>query len=400
MPVIQLTPSVYSVGVLNPNMRVFDIVMHTEYGTTYNAYLIRGEKNVLVETCHASFFDEYVENIESILPLSQIDYIILNHTEPDHSGSLRMLLERCPQAKLFASQAASIYLKNITNRTDLPITVVKDRDTLDLGDKTLHFISAPFLHWPDTIFTYLPSERVVFTCDFLGSHYCEPRMVDAHISYFKAYWKAMEGYYAAIFGPFPKYVLAGLDKLDQIAHDTVCTSHGPVLTQSGYLPAVKEYYRRMSTPLPKETVEIPIFYTSAYGYTAQLAQAMEEGIHRVLPKAKVNLYNLIEQDMAQMGALLNDSDAFMIGSPTLNRDAVPPTWQLLSQVDAINSAKKPCAAFGSYGWSGEAVPSICQRLATLRFNVFEQGYRINFCPSEEELEKAREFAVAFARSIG
>lgn len=397
---IKLSDSIYSVGVLNPNMRVFDIVMRTEYGTTYNAYLVRGEKTALIETCHNTYFDAFLENIRAVCDPGKIDYIILNHTEPDHSGALSRLLEVAPQAQVICSQAASIYLKGITNRPELAPRVVKDGETLDLGEgKLLKFINAPFLHWPDSMFTWLESEKTLFSCDFFGSHYCEPRMVDVHITYPEAYASALENYYGAIFGPFKPYVLKGLEKIAGLDIERCCTSHGPVLTKGGRLPEVMEKYRAWSQPAKNAHALIPIFYCSAYGNTGRAAEAIREGILSVKPDAEVPLYNIIEHDMGVLGAQMARSDAFLIGSPTLNRDAVPPVWQLLAHVDAINMQKRPVAVFGSFGWSGEAVPAIISRLSQLKLAVFGEGLRWNFVPSGEELQKARQLGEEFARSL-
>lgn len=397
---IQISDSIYSVGVLNPNLRVFDIVMRTEYGTTYNSYLVRGEKTALIETCHDTYFDAFLENIRAVCNPEEISYIILNHTEPDHSGALDRLLEATPQAQIICSQAASIYLKNITNRPGLSPRVVKDGETLDLGGgKQLRFINAPFLHWPDSMFTWLESEKTLFSCDFFGSHYCEPRMVDIHITYPQAYDSALENYFGAIFGPFKPYVLKGLEKIAGLPIERCCTSHGPVLTKGGLLPQVMEKYRVWSQPVQNERPLIPIFYCSAYGNTCRAAEAIREGILAVKPDAEVTLYNIIEHDMAALGALMARSDAFLVGSPTLNRDAVPPVWQLLAHVDAINMAKRPVAAFGSFGWSGEAVPAIVSRLTQLKLSVFGEGLRFNFVPSETDLQNARKFGEGFAKSL-
>lgn len=397
---IRISDSVYSVGVLNPNLRVFDIVMKTEYGTSYNSFLIKGEKNVLIETCHESYFDEYLEHIREVLSPAEIDYIILNHTEPDHSGALRRLLEAAPKAQILCSQAASIYLKGITNRTDLNLRVVKDGEVLDLGGgKELRFINAPFLHWPDSMFTWYEAEKTLFSCDFFGSHYCEPRMLDRTITHPKAYWTAFRGYYDAIFGPFKPYVLKGLDKIGNLDVQTVCTSHGPVLTAEGLFPEVKRLYHEWSQPHQNPVKTIPVFYCTAYGNTGRAAEAIREGILSAIPDAKVELFDLVERPMADCAAALAASDAFLVGSPTINRDAVPPVWQLLSHVDLVNSQKKPAAVFGSFGWSGEAVPALVSRLNTMRLSVFGDGFRFTFVPSDEELEKARQFGRGFAETL-
>ena len=400
MSAIKITDSIYSVGILNPNLRVFDIVMATEFGTTYNSYIVKGsEKTALIETCHLTYFDRYLENIREVCDPAQIDYIVLDHCEPDHSGALRRLLELAPNAQVVASQAGSIYLKNITNRADLAIKVVKNGESIDLGGKQLDFISAPFLHWPDSMFTYCPQEKALFSCDFFGSHYCEPYTFDTHITYRQSYEKALKGYYDAIFGPFASYVRAGLEKARALDVEFACTSHGPILTKDGLLSFVQEKYAEWSVERKNEVPTIPVFYCTAYGNTGKIAQAIAEGIHRVLPDAKVPVYDIIDHDMGELAAQLNSSDAFAVGSPTLNADAVAPVWQLLSHVDAINNKKKPCLVFGSYGWSGEAVPNVTARLNGLKMAVFGEGLKVTFVPSEEDLQRAAALGEEFAASL-
>ncbi len=397
---IKISDSVYSVGVLNPNLRVFDIVMRTDFGTSYNSYLVCGEKKALIETCHDTFFEAYLENIREVCDPAEIDYIILNHTEPDHSGALYRLLELCPKAEIVCSQAASIYLKNITNAKDFQAKVVRDNDTLDLGGgRELRFINAPFLHWPDSMFTYLPDERVLFSCDFFGSHYCEPRMIDVHITYPAKYQVALKGYFDAIFGPFRPYVLKGIEKIKDLPIDYVCTSHGPVLTPGGLFPQVLAQYTEWAQPVKNDKPQIPIFYCSAYENTQRVAEKLREGVLAVLPEAEVPLYNIIDHDMGLLQEKLGCSDAFMVGSPTINRDAVPPIWELLSHVDAINNQKKPVLVFGSFGWSGEAVPAIISRLSLLKLAVFGEGFKVNFVPDEQDLEKAVTLGREFAESL-
>ena len=401
MAAIKIKDGIYSVGVLNPNMRIFDVIMRTEFGTSYNAYLITGEKNILIDTVHPQFFDEYLENIRSVVDPAKIDYIIMNHNEPDHSGSLAKLLEIAPQIKVFASAAGKIYLGPITNRANLNVTAVKDGEIMDIGGgKTLKFINAPFLHWPDSIFTWMPSEKIVFTCDFLGCHYCEPRMFDNIVSYPKCFDSAFKVYFDAIFGPFKPYVQKGLAKLNELDAEYVCTSHGPILTKDGFLKTAKARYDQWSRPAAHAVKQVPIFYCSAYGNTGKLAEKIAEGIRSVLKDAKVDVYDINECDISELKAKMNDSDAFLLGSPTINKDAVPPVWAMACGIDAINCKGKPVSAFGSYGWSGEAVPGLVERLKALKMNVFEEGFRCRFVPSEAELTGAFEFGARFASQIG
>ncbi len=398
----QVKPGVYSIGALNPAMRVFDIVMKTDYGTSYNSYLVRGsEKTALIDACHKSFLPQYLDNIRQVCDPKEISVIVLNHNEPDHTGALASLLEEVGDVTIYTTQAGSLYVKAITNRTDLNLKVVKDGDTVDLGGKTLRFIPAPFLHWPDSMFTYLPEDRLVFTCDFLGSHYCEPYLWDYRMAYPQKYEEAFLGYYQAIFGPFKKYVLAGLGKLAALDYDMALTSHGPVLTreQGGYLDYALEKYRLWSTPEKREKKLVPVFYTSAYGNTRKVAKKVAEGILSVMD-ADVELYDIIDHDLCKLAELLNECDGFAIGTPTINRDAVPPVWQLLSCFDAIGSAKRPCVVFGSYGWSGEGVPNVCARLTSLKCALAAEGLKVNFVPTAEDLDKAFALGEALGKAIG
>lgn len=400
MAVFKIKEGIYSVGVLNPNMRIFDVIMKTEFGTSYNAYLITGAKNVLIDTVHTRYFDEYLENIRSIIDPAEIDYVVMNHNEPDHSGSLAKLFEVAPQIQVLASPGGKIYLDHITNKPALNITSVKDGETLDIGDgKSLKFIHAPFLHWPDTMFTWREADKIVFTCDFLGCHYCEPRMFDSHISYSNSFGDAFKGYFDGIFKPFKPYVQKGLIKLNEFDADYICTSHGPILTKGVFLETAKAHYNEWSKPVSTAAKQVPIFYCSAYGNTALLAEKISVGISSVLNDACVDIYDINEYDMDFLKEKMNMSDAFLLGSPTINKDAVCPVWTMAYAIDAINCKEKPVSAFGSYGWSGEAVPGLIARLKLLKMNVFEEGFTCRFVPSEAELSAAFNFGARFAELV-
>jgi flavorubredoxin len=393
-----LKKGLYSVGVLNPNLRVFDIVMKTEFGTSYNSYIVKDKKTALIETCHEGFLEEYLENINEVTSLDSIDYIVISHTEPDHTGILSNLIRLCPNAQIVCTKAASIYLKKITNLDNLALTVVKDGDIISLGDVELKFITAPFLHWPDTMFTYIEKLSAVVTCDFLGAHYCEPRMIDNQVVYPDKYVVAHKHYFDSIMSPFKPYVLAGIEKLRNLNFDTALVSHGPVLTKEGYLDTAINLYEKWSQK-QEDGLQIPIFYCSAYGYTKKLAEKAKLVILEKLPTANVEIYNIIDYDMDYLASKLNSSTAFMIGSPTINKDAVPPIWSLLSRCDAINNQKKTVGVFGSFGWSGEAVASIVSRLSLLRLKVIGDGYKCVFSPSEKDLDAFYEYVNAFCEEL-
>ncbi|MCL2773504.1 MAG: FprA family A-type flavoprotein [Oscillospiraceae bacterium] len=400
MRVKKISENVYSVGVLNPCVRICDIIVKTEYGTTYNAYIIKNNgKSALVDTVHVRFFDEYLENIKDVLGDTPPDYLIMNHNEPDHSGSVAKLTEIYPEITVIESKAGAIYLKNIVNK-ELKVKTVVDSETFDLGEDELKFIIAPFLHWPDTMFTYFAKDRVLFTCDFLGAHFCEPKVFDYNIKYRKEYEAEFAHYYAAIFGPFKPYVLAGLDKIKDIDFDTVCTSHGPVLTKKGGgIEHAKEMYAEWSQTHKNEVEQIPIFFCSAYGNTAALANHIKSGITEVKPNANVEIYDLNCFDMGKLSQIMHDSDAFLIGSPTINRDAVLPAWNLINTIDAVSMKGRACAVFGSYGWSGEGCGNLISRLQGLKLKVGETPCRCQFIPSKSELAEAVRFGKEFAESL-
>lgn len=392
MSVVKLKKNVYAVGVMNPALRVFDIIMKAEFGTSYNAYLITGEKNVLIETVHANFFDEYLDNLQQVVPVEQIDYLVCNHTEPDHTGSVKMLLEKNPNIEIISSMAANKYLKDIAN-TDFKGRIVKEGDSLDLGGETLTFHPAPFLHWPDSMFTYHPASKTVFTCDFLGAHYCEPRIYDIHCQYPDKYDGAFRYYYEAIFGPFKPYVLAGLNKLEKLDFDMVCPSHGAVLTES--IQTRMAQYREWSQT-PEKGKAVAIVFASAYGYTRALALAARDALES--DGYDVKLLDIVKTPLGELSAAVAACDALLVGSNTINRDATKPVWDVLTSIDAINT-KKPAGAFGSYGWSGEAVPMVKSRLEQLKFKFIGDGFRVVFKPTEEDTASMAAYALEVARAI-
>lgn len=398
MSTLNIAKGIYSVGILNPNMRIFDVIMTTEYGTTYNAFIVKGtEKTALIETSHGKFFDEFLENISQVVKPEEIDYIILNHTEPDHSGALKKLLQLMPQAIVMGSVAAGIYLKEIVNEP-LPFRAIKDNESLDLGGRVLKFISAPFLHWPDSIFTLIENEGILFTCDFFGCHYCEPRMFDYLISYKEKYQASLESYYKAIFAPFSPFVRKGLAKIEGMEFSLVCPSHGPILTKETF-DDVKEKYINWSAPHVNEKQTIEIFYVSAYGCTEAIAKEIKTGIQSTLPEAKVETYDIIKFDRKILEKKLELCDAFLVGTPTINKDMLAPVSVLLSFVDPIANKGKKCAVFGSFGWSGEGAPNAVARLKSLGLQVKEESFTVKLVPSEKDLKEAFTYGANFAREL-
>jgi len=391
---LNVRDGIYWVGSLDKDLKVFDIIMCTDFGTTYNAYLIKGkEKNVLVEVSKDSFFDEFFERLQSVINPADIDYIVLNHTEPDHSGSLKQLLPLCPKAVVVATGTALRFLKKIVNG-EFSSRQVKDGDEIDIGGKTLRFIIAPLLHWPDTMFTYVPEEKTLFTCDSFGCHYCDDRVFNDLIG--GDFHDAYKYYFDNIMGPFKKNVLDALDKIKGLPIETICNGHGPVIREDPrkYI----EMYREWASPAPKGGKTVVIAYVSAYGYTKMMAQAIAGGI-KAAGGVEVLMYDFVYDDINAAMRAIEAADGVLLGSPTLVGDALPPISNILTHLNPYFHKGKMMGAFGSYGWSGEAVPNLEERIKELRLPMPVPGLRINFRPSDEELRECAAFGEKFAEAV-
>ncbi len=396
MSKFELKPGFFFTGALDHDLRVFDIIMYTEYGTTYNSYVLKTENHtVLFETAKAKCLDSWLEKVGEIAPLESVDYLVVSHTEPDHSGSVERLLELNPRLKIVATPCAIGFLKEIVNR-DFYSIPVKDGQTLTLDDKTLEFIVVPNLHWPDTMYTYLREDKILVTCDSFGSHYACDGILSSAVTDQEGYWKATKYYYDCIIGPFKSFMLDALERVRPLELDLICPGHGPVLDRD--IPQMLDTYTQWSTvinPNPKPTVIIP--YVSAYGYTGQLAQAIAQGIAQA-GDIDVRSYDMVSADAAQVAQELLFADGFLLGTPTIVGEALKPIWDLTTGMFAATHGGKLASAFGSYGWSGEGVPHIMERLKQLKLKTVE-GFRVRFKPSEEQLAQAREYGAEFGRQL-
>ncbi|EPZ59479.1 flavo-diiron protein FprA1 [[Clostridium] sordellii ATCC 9714] len=260
---LELKKDLYWVGSLDPSLRVFDIIMYTPYGTTYNSYVLKAnEKTILFETVKAKHFDSYLARLESLnIDLEKIDYIVVSHTEPDHAGSVERILKLSPKAKVIASQNAINYLKEIVN-CDFNYIKVEDNDELKIGNKTLKFYSVPLLHWPDTIYTYIKEDEVLVTCDSFGSHYSCEGIINTKIENKDHYMEALRYYYECIMGPFKPYVLKAIDKIRALKLDIICPGHGPVLVENPReIVDIYEKWSKEEIVIPRK--DITICYVSA-----------------------------------------------------------------------------------------------------------------------------------------
>lgn len=395
MKSLKIKNDLYWVGALDPELRVFDIIMHTPYGTTYNSYVVKGsEKTAVIETVKVEFFEQYLERLEDLeVNLKELSYIVVNHTEPDHAGSVAKLLALAPNAKVVGSPIAIKYLKAITN-TDFEYIEVREGATLSLGNKTLKFLSVPMLHWPDSMYTYVEEDKTLFTCDSFGSHYSFDGVFNDLIENKEDYLDALKYYFDCIMGPFKPFMLKAINKIEKLDIDTICPGHGPVLRSNPF--EVVNKCKEWCQPTKKNEVKkIVIPYVTAYGYTEVIAKEIVKGIESK-GNFDIKLLNVIEHDLNDVVAEVASSDAFICGSPTILADMLEPIRELLTKLNPVIHGGKYAGAFGSYGWSGEAVPRIDTRLAELKMKTVAPSININFKPSEKELEESFNYGVAFA----
>ncbi|MDO4540313.1 MAG: FAD-dependent oxidoreductase [Syntrophomonadaceae bacterium] len=397
MKAVKLKENVYWVGMQDPQLRVFDVVMYTEYGTSYNAYLVQGEeKTALIETVKNKFADEYLRDLATLIAPDKIDYLVMNHTEPDHAGSVEYLLKQNPNITVLGSPSAIDFLKEITNHSKFKYREVGDGDRLELGGKTLHFIDAPFLHWPDSMYSYLQEDKILFSCDSFGCHYADERLFNDVIE--GDFIDAYKYYFDMIMGPFKPYVRSALDKIAKLDIEMICPGHGPVLRTE--LDRYIDLYRQWSqSPVKAEgdPPRIVMAYASAYGYTKTLADSIQEGI-TMIADFDIRSFDLVETPVSEVLDEIFLADGLLLGSATINGDALPPLWKLLTSLIPVVHGGKLASAFGAYGWSGEAVPNMEARLRALRMEVMP-GFRVRFKPSERQLEQAFTFGMDFAKQL-
>ena len=394
--IIEVKEGIKWVGVLDPGLVTFDVVMETEYGTTYNSYFIDAEKKTIIETSKETFKDTYLDKIKKVTNPEEIEYIVLNHTEPDHSSNLKHLLEIAPNATVIASRAAINFLKGMIDK-EFKYEIVKGGDTLDLGNKTLRFINAPFLHWPDSMYTYLEEDNVLFTCDSFGSHYCDENMFDDLVDEEK-FDSSFKYYFDVILKPFSKYMVEAIDRIKDLDIHMICNGHGPILRSNW------KKYVDLSYKWAKESIEggekprVFIPYVSAYGNTGKVAKKIAEGV-KLAGDIDVELLDIENVELGELESQLELSSALIIGCPTVNQNILLPVYKLFALLSPVTNRGKMAATFGSYGWSGEGNKIMESILKELKLKVVQEGLKVAFVPYEEEYNKAIEFGKGFGEKL-
>lgn len=390
----KISDTVTWIGVLDHDIITFDVVMETRYGTTYNSYFIDAEKKTVVETVKEPFWETYESKLRSVTDPAAIEYIVLNHTEPDHSGCLARLLKIAPNATVVGSGNAIRYLRDLLG-FEFRNQVVKDGQELDLGNRTLRFVAAANLHWPDSMMTYLQEEKLLFTCDIFGEHYCDREVFDDRVGDFT---DSFRYYFNVIMKPYSKFMLQAIERIRPLDIRAILPGHGAVLRSDW------KKYVDCSEQLAREAVaeqrpnRVFLGYVSAYHNTGIIARMIADGI-RQAGDIEVDLCDIEKMEPAQLEQKIAESSAILLGCPTFNQNILLPIYQVFAVVNPIRDRNKLAAAFGSYGWSGEGVKIMTSALAALKFRLMDDGLMVKFTPHHEIREKCIEYGRKFGTQM-
>lgn len=390
---MEIKNNVYYIGVLDKDIKTFDLNMELKYGTSYNSYLIKGSKyNALIDTVKSEFVDEYIKNIEQYIDIKDIKYLIVNHSEPDHSGAIEKLLELNPDLEICGTKMAIDFVRNILN-FDFKSNVLTANDSIDLGGKELKFFAFPMLHWPDSTYTYLKEDEILFTCDSFGVHYASDKLYNDLEKDLKEEYKY---YFDNILGPFKDpFLQNALKKISLIPIDMICPGHGLVIRKNPeeYIQMYNDWCEEIEFCQNKVTV----CYSSSYGYTKKIAKALIEGLKKC--DVTVKEYDLQEANIDEVKKEIATSEGIMLGSPTILSDATPETYRVMTALNSIVNKGMTALAFGSYAWSGEATMNINQCFRMLRFNIPFEPIKIKLNPSQYDLEQITKIGEEFGKYI-
>lgn len=367
----------------------------TQRGSSYNSYLVRDEKIALIDTVWLPYDKEFVSNLKNEIDLKDIDYIIINHAEIDHSGALPELMREIPDTPIYCTNNGKKIIQGHFHE-DWNFVTVRTGDTLDLGESQLVFVEAPMLHWPDTMFTYLTGENILFSNDAFGQHYATETLYNDKVDQCELKAEALK-YYANILTPFSTLVTKKIKEVLalELPVDLICTSHG-VIWKEDPLQIVHQYLEWADA---YQENQITIVYDTMWESTRLMAEAIVAGIQKEDPEVVVKLVNAAKTDKNDIVTEIFKSKAILAGSSTVNNRYLSAMGALLEMVKGMKFKNKKAAAFGSYGWSGEAVKLLNEDLKEAGFEVVTEGHRGLWVPDQDELKACQEFGREFVRSL-
>jgi len=371
----QIKPNIYSVGAIDWDRRLFDELIPLPDGTSYNAYLVKGsEKTALIDTVDPEMEDVLIKNLDQ-LGVEKIDYVIANHAEQDHSGMLPRMLDIHPEAKVYCTPKCKDLLMNLLLIPEDRIITVDDRETLSLGEKTLEFIHAPWVHWPETMLTYIREDKVLVPCDFLGSHLATS---DLFVTDEERVYEAAKRYYAEIMMPFRTIIKKDLEKIKDLEIEIIAPSHGPAYNKPDF---ILDAYREWTSDEVKNEVVIP--YISMHGSTKKMVDYFVDAL--IEREITVKQFNLTKTDTGELAMALVDAATIVIGSPMVLAGPHPVVIYAAYLANALRPKVKFASIIGSYGWGGRLVETITGMISNLKVELIEpvisKGY-----PKEEDFK--------------
>jgi len=367
----------------------------THRGSSYNSYLIRDEKTVLIDTVWAPFSKEFVSNLKNEIDLNEIDYIIVNHAEIDHSGALDELLKEIPDTPIYCTKNGKDIIKGHYHK-DWNFVTVKTGDTLDIGKNKLTFIEARMLHWPDTMFTYYNGENILFSNDAFGQHYASEFMYNDKVDYAELMQEAIK-YYSNILTPYSSFVTKKIEEVMglNLPIDMICPSHG-IIWRENPAQIINKY---MEWSQNYKENQITIIYDTMWNSTRRMAEAIAEGIKSVDNNVNIKLFNSGKSDKNDIITEVFKSKAVLVGSCTINNGILSSTAGILEMMRGLRFKGKKAAAFGSYGWGGESVKMITEELKKGGFEILNDGIKEKWVPDEEALERCRQYGREIASMV-
>lgn len=390
---VKIADDVYWVGAIDWNLKVYHNTYSTHHGTSYNSYLIMDDKIALVDAVYAPFSEELIGHISEIIPPERISYVVVNHSEPDHSGALPALMKRVPKAKILCTDKCKNYLEKLYY-PNWEFTTVKTGDEIRLGRKTLSFIEAPMMHWPDTMFTYVKEDSLLLSNDAFGQHMASSQRfvdeVDEGIV-----WEEVAKYFANTLYPFTTFIKRKLDEIKDsgIPIKMIAPSHGVIWRKDPH--RVMDKYMYWADGMAEKKVLVA--YDTMWENTAAMARAIADGIQEA--GIEVKACRLSASDLSDVHKDVLESKGLIVGSSTVNNTVLPAVAPFLEELKGLRPKNKLACAFGSHGWGGGAVKVIEKALQQAGVDVIQPGLMAKHSPDRDEIKKCFEFGKRFAEAV-
>jgi len=393
MKALEIKENVFWVGSVDWDLRDFH-GYSTEKGSTYNAYLVKGDKNVLFDTVKSDHIETLLSNISQIMDPSKIDYIVSNHSEMDHSGCLPEVIKLVNPEKLYCTADGKKTLIAHFHDESWPFELVKDGDSLDLGSKTIEFIGTPMLHWPESMASFIRQDSLLISNDIFGQHWATSERFDDQVDSGELWWQSAK-YFANIFLPTAGAARKFMSKLEklEIAPDMIATDHGVIWRKD--VKGIMDAYARWGN---QETKPYAIVvYDTMWGSTAKMARAIARGI--ATDDVSVKLFDLRYNHRSDVATEMLEAKAIVLGSPVLNKGILPKIADMITYIKALKPTNRIGAAFGSYGWSDLSVKQLNQALEDLKVELVDPGMSVNYVPTDDNLAACEELGVRIREAI-